>query len=333
MRRIRLRPVLFSILMPAALAQPAAGLTASVEADGYSFSMGAAATSAGYTVFFTTHTDSNGPPLADCGMTTCTVSGELSPVSLGSTQYWSDYFAQIPAGTFEYGSVLVSIGASDADGDGLLDVLQREHDGDFSVAGTTVPDFNAYNLYFNSSISASVQRAAGSVVGTYSGTLSNPSVSPSFAGNFALLGLSGTVEYNLGGPFLTWNLSQRGIDGVLRTFTGASHFDRVDSSAISIPSFALADSTSDLFLFVDAATLTRSGNVFQGFVSVEDGGVTTSWPDFVAYRVKIRDDNDTNEDGLPDLVPEPASPPASWAAAGTVAMLVWIRSRRVALRI
>ena len=58
-----------------------------------------------------------------------------------------------------------------------------------------------------------------------------------------------------------------------------------------------------------------------------DGGLDTSWRDYVDSYVEIVDDNDTNGDGLPDIlnVPEPGAMVASVAGLGAVLALVGIR--------
>jgi len=289
------------------MSAPARALTASVEANGFAFSFGAAATNAGFTLFFTTYDGSSGSPLEDCSGDFCTVSQEVAPATIGSATYRSDYFAQDNSGTFEYGSGFMTLVASDGDADGILDPLERTRPGNFSFSGSTTPDFNAFGIYVTSSVSGSVQRSANSLVGTYSGSFSNTTQSASFAGAYSLSGASGTVEYQLGGGFLDWHLVQRGLDGTLRTFTGTSPFSRDGIDSIATPSFALYDSASSLALFVNGATLQRSGNIFRGTVTLADGGVDTSWADYTTYRVEITDPNDTDADGLPDLVsvPEP----------------------------
>jgi hypothetical protein len=96
------------------------------------------------------------------------VSGEISPVSLGSTSYRSDYFAVEARGLFEYGAMTLSLATSDSDGNGLPDGLERLRSGNFTFSGTAIPDFNAFGIISNSTISGSIVRAAGSRVATYS---------------------------------------------------------------------------------------------------------------------------------------------------------------------
>ena len=164
------------------------GLTADVEADGYSFSLEPTGTNAGFTLFFTTWDGTAAFPLADCDAVSCTVSNEVSPVSLGSQTFRTDYFAVDALGVFEYGGVTVTVSATDADGNSQLDELQRTLPGNFTFSGTAVPDFNAFGIFFNSSVSGSVQRSAGSRGGLYSGTFSNPTQTAAFSSTFGLSG-------------------------------------------------------------------------------------------------------------------------------------------------
>ena len=98
-------------------------LEAAAEANGYSFGLGPAATNAGFTIFFTTYDGSSGVPLQDCGASTCVISFEFRPVSLGSKTYRADYFAADNSGDFEYGTVSITLNTSDGDVPESVDLL------------------------------------------------------------------------------------------------------------------------------------------------------------------------------------------------------------------
>lgn len=308
---------------------PSAALTATVEVNGFSFALYPTGTSVGVSLFFTTYDGSAGAPLQDCGPAFCTVSSEFAPTSLGSSTYRGDYFAQDTLGTFEYGSVVLSLATSDGDGDGLPDALERQRNGSVSFSGTTFPDFNAFGIIGTSAISGSIVRSPGSRLATYSGSYSNLSVAANFAGTAAISGANGTLTYDLGGSTLTFNLSQTGIDGSLRTFVGTSTINRISNDTIEIPSFTIVDSGRSLLLFVNAFSLNRSGNVFRGVMHLADGEPLTSWADFTTYVVEITDTNDTNNDGLPDLVAVPEPTPNALGAATVLALSVLARRPRI----
>jgi hypothetical protein len=283
-------------------------LVAAVGGDGYSFGFAPASTSNGETVYFTTHDGLSGMPLLECD-TSCIASEELYPNALGSTQYLADYLVADSVGVYEFGTAIMDVVSSDTDGDGMLDVLELPRTGGFSFSGLTYPDFNAFGIYYNSTVVGSTTRPAGIRQGTYSGSLSNPSQTAFFGGVYALSGAYGTVEYFLDGSnVLNWSLAQRAIDGAIRTFTGTSTVSFIGTTTLVLPSFSALDSRSGLFLQTLPTTLTRSGNTFRGILRLVDGEPNTSWSDYVNYNVEIVDTNDTNDDGLPDIlaVPEPA---------------------------
>lgn len=280
--------------------------TATFIADGYSISLQPATTSLGHIVVFTTYDGTSGPPLIDFDGT---VSSEVRPLTLGSTTAYTDYVILDEIGPYEFGSIAFSLNSSDTDGDGMLDALELDNPGNFSFSGTTQPDLNAFDIYFNTPFEGSVVRQAGSRAGTYSGSYTNPSASASFSGIFSLTGAAGTVTYTPGSDILTWNLSLTEITGQVYQLTGTSTYTANGTDQISIPSFLLTASPGGLGVITQPATLNRSGNTFRGIVEVVDGGPFTSWPDYKAYRAELTDTNDANSDGIPDItsVPEPSA--------------------------
>ena len=103
-------------------------------------------------------------------------------------------------------------------------------------------------------------------------------------------------------------MSLRSVDGVTRQYTGVSGINRLGTDAIEIPGFAISDSFSGLSILTQATTLTREGNVFSGPLRVFDGEPVTSWDDYQDFRLRIVDPNDTDGNGIPDIVqlPEPS---------------------------
>ena len=282
-------------------------LTASVAVDGHSFALGPAATIASGTgtsflTFFTTYDGLNQTPLQDCAGGVCTFSAELSPLLPGLNQYRSDYLL-VDNDVFEDGELHVALTASDADGDGVLDVLERTNPGDFLVAGTLVPQLNTFgNPLLVNDISVSVIRAAGAERGVYSGNFSSSQRAASISGEFFLIGAAGTVTYELDGSTLAWNLQRLNQEGQAQSVLGISSLIHVDQDTIIIPPFSLIVSGEPGPLDTRLAILHRSGSEFVGQLKFEDGNPRTSWSDFTDVRVKIVDNNDTNHDGLPDLI-------------------------------
>jgi hypothetical protein len=304
-------------------------LTAAVEADGYSFSLQPTGTSLGFDLFFTSFDGLSGVPLLDCtGGVFCYVSDEAMPVFPGSRTFRTDYLASDAQGVFEYGTATLTVSTTDGDGDGQLDQLERVNTGNFSASGTAVPDFNAFGVYVNSAITVSLRRSAGSRTGTYSGSFANATQSAAFASSFGLSGANGSIAYDFGGETLLWSLQQRGFGGEIRNFTGLSTINRISADEIEIPSFSLFDSSMNRSILTMDATLNRSGNQFRGVFEVFDGEPFTFWDDYTHFRVEITDNNDTDSDGLPDLVALPEPGALAQASVVFVAAGLLGRSRR-----
>jgi hypothetical protein len=287
----------------------AAVQTAPVEATGYSLVMDMGITGNGEAFFFTTHDNSTDYPLTDCDAVTCWVSQEFFPPTLGSTTYIADYLIQDSIGVYEWGEVWLSGAVSDSDGDGAFDQLERLRNGNFTFAGTTYPHWNAFSLYYNSSVSGSVQRSSGDYAGSYSGVFSNPAQTQPFGGRFGISGAHGRVDYEPGADTIDWYFQRLSIDGSPEFYTGTSLINRLSNNEILIPSFWLNDSTTGGSILTYPVTLYRDGWVFRGHLTIDDGELTTWWRDYVDFEVEITDGNDFNSDGLPDLVfvPEPGS--------------------------
>jgi hypothetical protein len=299
-----------------------------VEADGYSFSLAPTGTNLGFDLFFTSYDGLSGVPLLDCDAEFCTVSEEVMPAFPGSQIFRTDYLAVDALGIFEYGTATLSVSASDADGDGQLDQLERINNGNYFASGTAVPNYNAFGVYVNSTIIVNLFRSAGSRAGTYSGSFANSTQSASFSSSFGLSGADGSVVYDYAGETLLWLLQQRGLGGEIRNFTGLSTINRISDNQIQIPSFSLFDSGTGRYILTMDSTLNRFGNQFRGALEVFDGEPSTSWDDYTRFRVEITDNNDTDSDGLPDLVAVPEPGALAQASVVFVAAGLLGRSRR-----
>jgi hypothetical protein len=305
--------------------------TAAFSADGYAVSLQPAGTSLGETVFFTSYDGTTEVPIFDDLGTSLLFSSEVRPLVLGSNILYTDYLISFSTDafndTYEFGSVAFLLNASDADGDGLLDVLELSKPGTFSFSGTTQPDANAFDIFYNTPFNGTVVRQAGSRRGTYSGSYVNPSAAASFSGVFSLSGAAGTVTYTPGSPILTWNLSLTEITGEIYQLTGTSTYTANGTDQILIPSFTLAISPIGLSTTTLPAVLNRSGNTFRGTVEVVDGGPFTSWPDYTTYRANLTDSNDANNDGIPDITSAP-EPSAGFLQLTALVVVAALRRRR-----
>jgi hypothetical protein len=118
----------------------------------------------------------------------------------------------------------------------------------------------------------------------------------------------------------------------IRTFIGTSSVSAIGADTLIVPSFLIFDSQSAWFLQTFELTLTRSGNTFRGTLELIDGELGTSWRDYIDFKVEVVDNNDTNGDGLPDIIyaPEPDSIVQLLVGFAALAMLSRLRRIEVA---
>lgn len=318
----RALPILCAIgatLALAATARTAAGNTASVRSDGYSFVFDDGFISTfGVDLYFTTWDGSTALPLGCCDDD---LSGEISPSTPGATTYRTDYLLD-DFGIYEYGAVQVTVSAADGDDDGILDPLQRSLPGNFTMSGSSTCHFNNDTGCLNATVNAQVTRSAGSMSGTYSGSFTNAFGTASFSGPFELSGAYGSLDYTVGGDTIDWSLQ----DDFGRTVTGQSGIVRNGTTSITIPSFTLSRLPEGDTITTSETTLTRFGSVYRGRIDLVDGEPTTPFADYTSQRLEIEDPNDEDGDGVPDLsaVPEPS---ASWTSAAALLGLAGLASR------
>ena len=285
----------------------AAANVASMEVESYSVYFAPGFGSAGNTIYFTTYDNSGAYPLVT---PSGTVSGEFRPFStLGGTQYVADYLLTDSIGVYEYGAVLVDLDASDGDGNGMLDPLERANAGTMTLSGIAYPDVNAFGLYDSSSVLGSVSRSPEQILGSYFGSASNIYGSINYSGQFEIANWRGFVEYQLDGSTqVLFGGVRDNPDGSTTDLVGFAELTVLNTNQIQLGSILIYDARYGQFFTVYQTVLSRTGNRFIGTLSVSDGDLSTGWPDFLDWRIEVIDPSDVNNDGLPDilLVPEPS---------------------------
>jgi alpha-tubulin suppressor-like RCC1 family protein len=225
------------------------------------------------------------------------VSGELRPRATAPGLYEGAYLEATPLASVDYGSYVVSFPQTDADGDGVPDLLQSSRDANITSSGSGYSSY--YGLTF--SVSLRLSRSAGSAMGTYSVTTQN-SAGQIFTvgGQYALLAYTGTLTYVRGATnTLTISLTSPISSGP--TLTGTSTFTVTSTDQLTYAAFIARDAVSGLSYQVKTGSLTRSGMTYRGNLSVVDGEPRTGWADFLDYYLSVTDGNDSNADGIPDL--------------------------------
>lgn len=231
------------------------------------------------------------------------VSGELRPRSTTAGLYEGGYAQATPLLIVDYGSYSVSIPTTDADGNGMPDLLQYDRDGNFTASGSGFSA--ATGLTF--SISIRFVRSANSASGTYSATTQNSAgQTNSVSGPYQLLSYRGTMTYSRGGTN-TMSVSVAGLFPGGVSLSGSTSFTTSSPDQLAYASFSIRD-PSGVTYQVRAGSLSRSGNSYRGNLSLVDGLPQTGWADFTEYAFVVTDPNDSNNNGIPDLT-DPASVP------------------------
>ena len=246
------------------------------------------------TSYFSTYNGSSGALLIDSS-SGGVVSGELRPRSNSPGTYEGGYAQSTPVALVDYGSYAVSIPQTDADQNGIPDVLQFDRNGSFSATGS---GFSAFVGTF--SISINFIRLAGSASGTYSATtVNNLGQTNTVSGQYALGSFQGTLAYTRGSTnSMTLAVSSFIPGGT--SLTGTTAFTLSGTDSLSYSAFTATGSNGSSYR-VNAGSLTRSGDKYRGTLTLVDGLPQTYWADFTDYVIEATDPNDSNGNGIPDL--------------------------------
>ena len=226
-------------------------------------------------------------PLTDSG-----VSGELKKVE---SNYRADYIVSVlETEQFQdWGSITLSLPNSDMNSNGLNDILEFELSTNASVTGNWFSKFGD-----SGGISGSFTRTANQAAGTYQFTLFN-----TFAGTLVLTGtyfvgfLDGDVEYNpLGNSIdLEFNSTRDGF-----IYSGQTTYQVINQNSIRL--FEMVIQRQDgKQIQVPETVYVRNRDDYSATIAIPDGGPDTFWPDYQNWTLHIRDGNDSDLDGVPDI--------------------------------
>lgn len=214
--------------------------------------------------------------------------GEFRPSSTRAGAHESAYSSFDGETRVESGNIFVSLPATDANGNGIPDVLDFEAAIDATVEGEVV----AKGSDSADPISLHLQRSAGSDTGTY--TLTGEGA-PVLTGSYSVLHSEGTVEYQRtdAGALLNFDVSS--------ATTNSRTVSRVaDGNNVRIAAFRLRVGGIRT-VRVGPADLDRNGSVYQGDANLTDGLTETLVPDYRAWILQITDTNDRDANGVPDF--------------------------------
>lgn len=268
-----------------------AGNNAKIEAHCYSFSLLPLYTSDGSTTYFTTYDGKNTLPL---GIASNLLSSEAKPNYLGSSNYYSDYIVVDPQiGISYYGTLTLSMPTKDSNLNGILDFLEIELGVNDYAVFQVADDWDYYGNLVNESYKVLITRASGSNIGTWTLVEDGETV----IGEWQLATWSGDIEYNENKE-LSLNLSRQNAYGVTEYASGSGAYEYSENQ-ISLGVLTVSDSSGTIT--TKAANLVRSGNIYSGLISLNDGTLETPWSDFTDWKIFITDNNDEDSDGVPDL--------------------------------
>lgn len=231
------------------------------------------------------------------------ISGELRPRAGTASTYEGGYIQATSTAVYDYGTYTVTVPSADSDGNGIPDVLQFGRDGSFTATGSGYS--GAASLSF--SISIVFHRSANSGDGTYSATTTNSlGQTNTVNGTYSLVTYQGTAQYSRGSAN-TLSFSLTGVSTSTTELNGTTTYT-CTADQLKYAAFT-AHNAAGISYSINAGTLTRSGDVYRGTLTVVDGFPATTWPDFTSYSLEITDPTDTNGNGVPDLTDALELPP------------------------
>lgn len=266
------------------------------------------------TNIFTTYDGSSGIPVHDVVNGTWYFGEELRPRAGSPGIYEADWISYIASGYIEYGSVTLKLPTTDSDGNGLPDISQLNMGVNAAVSGAGTADWTLSGFTGPFSISGNLSRSANSQNGTYSMTVSNSNGSLFYSGTWGVSHVSGSVTYQRATTnTINFNVTAFNPDGNSMSWTGSTTFNVNSTNQVAIPQFYLTGTDSKTLAVytqtVYAFTLNRTGNKYVGNLSVSDGNLATSWPDYTSWVLEMTDSNDSNANGIPDLSDSLPIPP------------------------
>lgn len=193
----------------------------------------------------------------------------------------------------EAGVIYVAIPAADSDSDTVPDTADLSAAVDVSLDGEAVPNAaSADRRVTQPGFSLRLVRAADSETGYFDTDLIP---TESLGGDYSVLHAEGTLAYRRtdAGALLDFDLSN-----AVTNATGVARV--VDSNTVRVSSFRFRASPSRRVRVVPA-TLIRSGNVYRDEVTVSDGLTETAAADFRTWVLQVRDENDSDANGVPNL--------------------------------
>jgi len=278
--------------------------TAILEAHCYSFYMSPIDLGNGDSGFLTTYDGlSRMPYTTSSGH----VSGEVKPLSVGSTNYVVDYISTDYSGVYSYGSFSTSLPSVDSNANGVNDFLEKKQAVNSTLTFNETTHWDRYDNYTSDRLTVLFSRDQNNPLGTYTLIAVNgtDATSLGISGQWYTSSWDATVEYDEAFKRLSIRGTQPSSDGTLINVTGQSDYD-YSQNKLELKSLSVSTGIDTVYsrtIFLD-----RNSNTYAGEMSFEDGDLDTPWSDYSQWKILITDFNDQDSNGIPDLTDTKATP-------------------------
>jgi len=255
--------------------------------------------------FFTTYDgNKNQPPLFDYlgdgteNNSSISISQEARLVRNTIFEYETDYILYNSQGDLNYGEIKINIPSADFDLDGLPDFLDINKSVNLSTSGKIYND----DPFVIDSFVGNLKRDSGNNRGTYNISTVNGDVT----GNWRLNSFTGELNYQIMPDINILTISASadlGNSNIKSSAYANSNFEIINQDQIRLPNivFHAVTTGSNATATTGTAILNRLGNRYIGELKLDDGESDTEWPDYTDFILVIKDNNDSDGDGIPDI--------------------------------
>lgn len=195
---------------------------------------------------------------------------------------------------------------TDVNSNSVSDIFEVSQDGSGGSTGLFVDDLT----HEQGKINASWSRPAGSAAGTCSLAMHSSYLDLTFVHNLALLEYGSNLVYTPTSGTVTGAVTLTDASSSSNTLSGALVFQKLDADNLSLQAGALTNAQNQSWFYMGTApgeTIARGSTNYVGFLDVADGDLSTPSADYLTWLILVSDQNDTNQNGIPDLS-DPASP-------------------------
>ena len=261
----------------------------------HSVALRPAHTSLGTTIVFSTPKGTD-YPFFDVIGNQLVVGNELRPLP-GSLPSYEAGFGHMRAGQFiEYGVALMEVPATDSDGNGVPDFAQV----DSPMSGTFPGTINVYGpTPYTAKLVVTVSRSAGSTTGTYNAFAVVAGQPVFYDGESVVSSASGAVTYNPAKSLIAFGGVLSGELGTSLAITAVGSY-AIQSGNVVLSSMPIKTPKGTLTALATILTRVPGTLRFRGSLSLVDGNLSTSWPDYTRWTLEITD-ADVNQNGVPDI--------------------------------